>query len=101
MWDAKTNPRLFPVRTLETLAQVPLRLVKVKVKLSDECVKPSKLSIVRLKFPHPSTLPFGNKLTLKGAPDENPVPLFDPEIPLTENEDAFTLAAAVDPSPIR
>src|SRR5712691_8458436 len=86
------------MRTLAALAQVPLVLVRVKLIVSDECEKPSKLLIVRLKLPNPSSLPAP---ALVKGPGENPVPAFVPTILLVENVVAFTLRATLPPSPNR
>src|SRR5262249_32985144 len=98
MCASTDQPLAFAIKTDAAFAQLPLLLVRVKLIVSDECPKPSKLLMVWLKLPKVETLP---PPALDQGPGVNPVPLFDPLIELSVHDVAFTLTPTLLPSPSR
>jgi len=100
MLAAAKLPLPFGFRTVAALAQLPLVLVRLKLMVVDECVKPSKLLIVWLKLPNPSSFPAPPLLQ---GPGVNPMPLFVPiftRLP-SDHEAALTLTATAPFFPSR
>jgi hypothetical protein len=95
---AALEPPAFATRTSPALAQEPLVSVKLNENVSDECVNPSKLVKVRLKFPNVLTLP---EPVLTGVHAEKPVPPLEQLTNAELKVAALTFTAAELPSPRR